>query len=74
MESKIAVFLIQYLLETGMQSKKVLATEIEIPYRTLLKVHAGKGDKQNSTTVTNHILRYCIKEKIELEAAMEQFH
>lgn len=74
MEKEMTVFLIQHLLANGLKSRKALAAALEIPYRTLLRVSAGHGDKRSITQVTSHVLRYCIKNKIPLDKAIEQFH
>lgn len=74
MESKMTLLLLQHLLESVFPSKKALADGIDIPYRTLLKMYAGKGDKRTAVHITNRVLRYCIENQIRLDTAFEQIH
>lgn len=73
-ENQHIIFLIQHLLLTETRTKKALAEALEVPYRTLLKVYAGQGDRRSVTQVTSRVLRYCIERQIPLDKAIEQFH
>lgn len=70
MEEKVKLHLAQYLLAHDFCSKRAMAQKLELSYRTLLKVCAGKGSRRNLTTVTDRILRYCIQHRIPLDEAL----
>ena len=70
MDSNVLKSLVDYLLEHTFKSKKELAAAVSVPYRTLLKAYAGQGGKDITISVTEHLLRYCIKNKIPLDQAI----
>lgn len=74
MERKLSIFLIQHLLSSRFRSKKAMSIELALPYRTLLKVCAGKSDVQSALLVTSRILNYCIVNEIHLDVAVNKFH
>ena len=49
------------------QSKKEMAEKIGVPYRSLLSVCDGHGGGKRTEHVINAILRYCIREHIQLD-------
>ena len=49
-----------------------MAYSLNISYRTLLNVCAGRGTTKNINEVTSAILRYCIQHHISLEPALQQ--
>lgn len=64
--------LIDYLLKRHFPNMKVMACALNIRYRTLLYVCAGRGSTKNIIEVTSAILRYCIQHHISLEPALQQ--
>ena len=64
--------LIDYLLKRYFPNRKVMAYSLNISYRTLLNVCAGRGTTKNINEVTSAILRYCIQHHISLEPALQQ--
>jgi len=48
-------------------SLKVMSAGISVPYRILLKVHAGNGNRQSAFRVAEKIIRYCVKNKIDID-------
>lgn len=61
-----------YLLKSHFSSKRNMSEALDISYRTLLNVCAGRGSAKNINEVTSAILRYCIQHHISLEPALQQ--
>ena len=66
-EDQIAAYLANHLLHIRFRSKRRMADSLRIPYRTLLRVCAGNGNKDHIIRVTNSVLRYCIAHQIHLD-------
>ena len=70
MESIVLGETINYLLTHGFHSKKELASEIGVSYRTLLNCCMGKGTDRAMNTVSTKLIRYCVENRIMLGEAI----
>ena len=68
MEHSMVQHLTQHLLTDRFVSKREMAEQVGISYHTLLNTYSGKSTKQTAIDVTNKILRYCIRQRVSLEA------
>ena len=66
-DDQIAAHLANRLLQVRFRSKRRMADGLNVPYRILLMVCSGNGNKDNVICVTNSILRYCISHQIHLD-------
>lgn len=64
--------MVDYLIKQRFSSKRDMANTLDISYRTLLNVCAGRDSTKNINEVTSAILRYCIQHHISLEPALQQ--
>lgn len=70
MELKVTQYIIQYLLGHGYASKKALAEQFGIPYRTLIRVCGKDADRRTATRVTRSLIRGCVAQRIPIENAL----
>lgn len=70
--SYLTVCLIEFLLEGSAHTKKELAHKIGVHYRCLLDAASGHGSHRNCAEVIEHILRFCIQNRIPLEQVFEK--
>ena len=67
MEEEFVKYLICYLLEEQFHSKKEMAEQMGISYRELINASTGQCTQKTAVSVTGHILRYCIRQKVPLD-------
>ena len=70
MESVVLKDTVEYLLAHCFRSKKEMANEIGVSYRTLLNCCQGKSTHRAMNTVSAKLIRYCIKKRILLGEAI----
>lgn len=70
MESVVIQEVVEYLLAHYFRSKKELASEICISYRTLLNCYTGKGTQSTMSIVSARLIRYCVENRIMLGEAI----
>lgn len=63
--------LTDFLTSDTFRSKKDLAEQTGIPYRTLLRVCTGQASKRNELQVLERIIRYCVQHRIPIDRALE---
>lgn len=71
MEHQIIQRLVQYLLLAGFPSKKAIAQQMGIPYRTLLNACDQESSLRIKAKATEQIIRYCIRQRIALVNAID---
>ena len=71
MEHQIIQRLVQYLLLSGFPSKKAIAQQMGIPYRTLLNACDQESSLRIKAKATEQIIRYCIRQRIALVNAID---
>lgn len=71
MEHLIIQRLVQYLLLSGFPSKKAIALQTGIPYRTLLNACDQESSLRIKAKATEQIIRYCIRQRIPLVNAID---
>lgn len=71
MEHLIIQRLVQYLLLSGFPSKKAIALQTGIPYRTLLNACDQESSLRIKAKATEQIVRYCIRQRIPLVNAID---
>ena len=70
MEYQVIQTLVQYLLATAFSSKKEMAQQMGIPYRTLLNACNAASSLRVKANATEQIIRYCIRQRIALGNAI----
>ncbi len=63
--------LADFLTVHTFRSKKELAEQTGIPYRTLLRVCTGQASKRNELQVMERIIRYCVQHQIPIDRSLE---
>lgn len=70
MEGIVLEETVKYLLKYSFRSKKEMACKIGVSYRALLNCCAGKGTHRAINDVFAKLIRYCIKNRIMLDEAI----
>ena len=67
MESKVTLYLAQYLLRYYFHSKREMARALNIPYRSLLRLFNGQNSSCDTQRIMNGIACHCLMKRIPHE-------
>ena len=70
-QDRLALHMADHILCDHFISKKAMATQLNIPYRSLLRLYQGKQSEHDVLLIFDGIARYCLKEHIP---PVELFH
>lgn len=70
MENIVLEEAVNYLLAHCFRSKKELASEIGVSYRSLLNCCMGKGTHNAMCIVSARLIRYCVENRVMLGEAI----
>ncbi len=73
MVNKITLHMANHLLRNYFTNKKALAQELEIPYRSLLRVFNEQSYPGDVQRTMNAIATYCMEQRIPLEELFAGF-
>ncbi len=73
MVSKVTIHMANHLLRNYFTNKKALAQELEIPYRSLLRVFNDQSSLGDVQRTMNAIAAYCMEQRIPLEELFAGF-
>jgi len=74
MERELTQQMMRYVLNSCFATKKAMASELDVPYRTLLNAFEQKSSRRITTGVAERILHYCIRQRIPIENAIQLQH
>lgn len=63
-QNRLTLHIVEYLLSSRFRSKKVLAEQLNIPYRALLRLCHGEQSARDVQGIMCGIAQYCLRERI----------
>ncbi len=73
MVSKVTIHMANHLLRNYFTNKKALAQELEIPYRSLLRIFNEQSYPGDVQRTMNAIATYCMEKRIPPEELFADF-